>query len=232
MNRRHFPRFRHFSGAVVFRRPRLQAALMLFVLGGLFLTVSAPLPADADAEYTGHCDIRFFGTSTLHDFSGTVTSRPFRVTAAAGKSLYDILEKAKVIVEIKDMDTGNKLMNQNMYDMFEAETYPLITGSIADTPAGKTITARNIAAGDTVPLDISFHGQTNTVEAYIEKVRTEDTTTVVTGIFDLFLTDYGIEPPRFFLVLKVHDTVRVEVDVVTFRAEKKKPENAPSPETE
>lgn len=213
----------------VFRRLGREALFGILVLTGLFLVLSAVGPAVADSGYTGHCDIQFFGTSTFHNFSGTVTSQPFHTCADPEDTLFKLLRKAKVTVNIKDMDTGNSLMNRNMYKMFEAKDYPLITGIIADTPGEETITVQNIAIGDTIPLDITFHGHTNTIKAHIENIRTAAATTVVTGVFDLSLTDYGIEPPRFFLFMKVHDTVRVHVDVITCRVEKAEAANTPSP---
>jgi hypothetical protein len=197
------------------RRSLITITIFLYPI---ILALSLPCPTRADSviRYAGHCDIEFCGTSNLHDFSGTVTSRPFEIIATPSDDLYEILRTTEVEVEIKKMDTGIGLMNKNMYKMFEADTYPLITGTIADSPQNAAIAAIGIAPGESLPLAITLHGKTNTVNAAIEDVTQEkDGTTVITGVFDLSLTAYGIEPPTFFFIFKVGDTVHLRVKVVT-----------------
>lgn len=149
----------------------------------------------------GHCDIRFEGSATFKEFSGSATSLPFRVEVPEAATNLQQVGDVTVIVRVKDLDTGHSLMNRRMYAMFEAERYPLITGRVVkDAEHGRALSLRIRDRERLVPVEVKR----------VER-RTDS------GTFDMLFTvsldAFGLEAPTFMKVLRVHDKVHVKVHV-------------------
>jgi hypothetical protein len=199
------------------KKPRKSFAVIVLALG----TAASAFAIDV----IGHCEIEFFGTSTLKDFSGTVTSREFAAEFPENPTDLTPLRDRPVVVRVKDMDTGKRRMNQNMYKMFEADMFPFITGRLIETPAGKSaekITAISAAPDEgeekpplaTTYLKLRVRDQERIVEAKVTQLRRTAEKLSFDLEFNLLLTDFGITPPTFLKILKVGNHVRVETKVI------------------
>jgi len=71
--------------------------------------------------WTGTSDVRFKGSSTLHDFEGTVRAVPLEVTVTAGQG--GRIVSATSGVEVKRMSTDHPDRDKNMWAMFNAAAF-------------------------------------------------------------------------------------------------------------
>ncbi|MCF7853842.1 MAG: YceI family protein [Candidatus Pacebacteria bacterium] len=188
--------------------------MMKFVL--ILTLLFVMLPVGYAVEVRGWCDGAFYGTSTLHDFSGTVRSRPFTASFAEKQYGIEDLEGVPMRVRVRDMDTGNRRMNENMYKMFEVKKYPVITGTVAESRARETA-----SSGDTprrVTFAITIQDRTKHIDAAIKDVRRRGGRVETDVEFNVSLNAFGLKPPTFFGIFRVHDKVRVTMTIVLTEA--------------
>lgn len=80
--------------------------------------------------WEGQCAIRFNGYSNLHDFEGTVNSRPYPVDVvreADGSERWNV----KIEVPAVEMDTNNGKRDKNMRTLLKVVEFPLISGVVS-----------------------------------------------------------------------------------------------------
>lgn len=142
--------------------------------------------------------VTFAGTSTLHDFSGTVQSSDVACEASSNG-----VEMVTVRVPVMEMKTGHDGRDARMYKMFHADTHPLIEGQ-ADR---SSLTADGATA---VPLRMTLHGVTREVEAERSPAPSEGPSTVRLA-FALSLKAFDLEAPSVVGLIRVKDTVQVSV---------------------
>lgn len=181
------------------------ARVVTLIAASLLLPVFTD-PAAAEATGAGRklhgtATITFYGTSTLHDFSGMVPAQPFVLTLASNRWSAE----AKVLT--KEMSTANAKRDLKMWDMFAATKFPNIQGQVTDAPravSGETNATLHLRIRKTehdLPVEISqwtegaggvrFHAR-----------------------WDVSLKAYGLKPPSVLGLIRVGDRVRVEADVV------------------
>ncbi len=158
------------------------------------------------AVANGKASIKFEGTSTLHDFEGTVQAVPFKISVRkdAGK----LYATATVRVEIMNMTTDNKQRDKKMYKMFNIKKYTQIIGSMTDAPfpgVGKTAK---------IPLKLDMHGIKKTVTATVSECKLDDKQASGVLRFTVSLEDFGIKPPSIMGMIRVGNDVEVECDIV------------------
>src|SRR5512143_645841 len=86
------------------------------------------LPSAWAAEWKGSCDIRFRGSSSLHDFTGNVRCQPFHVGVQGVANGRMIVPSAEVAALAGEMDTGNNSRDRQMREMFQSDRFPRIRG--------------------------------------------------------------------------------------------------------
>ena len=89
--------------------------------------------------WTGTSDVRFKGTSTLHDFEGTVAGVPLEVLVKGEKESRVISASSEV--EVKRMSTAEKERDKNMWTMFKATAFQLIKITVPVTNGGKNLSS-------------------------------------------------------------------------------------------
>jgi hypothetical protein len=156
--------------------------------------------------------IRFSGTSTLHDFGGTLASQPFVLTLSSNTW------SAEADVLAAQMNTANDGRDRNMYKMFETNSYPNLHGSVTNAPMpghGST----NITLGFQIrdkkfdlPVRVdNWNETTGRIQFHTE--------------WDVSLEQYGLKPPSVMGIIRVGEKVHVEADVTV---DKSKPAPQPS----
>jgi polyisoprenoid-binding protein YceI len=176
----------------------------------LLLLLSAP-PAFA-GEVGGTCDVRFQGTSTLHDFSGKGVCMPFNasmVRDAAGRSF---LPSVEVEVPVAGMDTGNKSRDGQMREMFQADRFPRIRASVRDVDVGRLREEMGKDPEGKAPLDLLLR-----IRDVERKVRATAGNLEETGErvsfaleFPVSLKEFGLKPPSVLGIIRVGDKVSVK----------------------
>lgn len=175
---------------------------MLGLLPGLWILL-APMPARAEIR-TGHADIQFEATSTLHDFSGSVRSEPFDCRVAWDGPAAII--SATATVAVARLDTRHAKRDENMRNMFAAERFPLITG-ILDAARLEPPFPRQ------VPLRLTIRGHEQIIPATVESFQMAAGRLRFDLAWPLSLRQSRLSPPVILGFIRVGDTVRLHAQV-------------------
>jgi hypothetical protein len=157
-------------------------------------------------EVAGRCSVRFFGSSTLHDFEGTAPCALLAIDAPDRSGRY----AARAEVAIAEMKTGNDSRDKRMRQMFEAKRFPRIFATFASIdPAA--LRARQAGA---LTFQLAMHGVERAVTPTLESFsEVPNTSARFQASFALSLKDFGMEAPVVMGFLRVDDAVRVVVTV-------------------
>jgi len=179
----------------------------------VFLAVMPPAWAGG---WKGSCDIRFQGTSTLHDFTGNVQCQPFQVgveNVAGGKA---IIPGAEVAVLAAGMDTGIKTRDRQMRDMFQSDKFPRIRGVFGSIDPERIRRELQSGPGGRAPLDftLTIRDVVRPVHAVVSNLRETGPGVTFDVDYVVSLSDYRLVPPRvFFGVVRVDDKVSVKTTI-------------------
>jgi hypothetical protein len=204
-------------------RARFRALLLaVFVsLGAVESTAADPAPQDVQ----GRCEIRFFGSSTLHDFSGEVSARPFRLTphfdAADGRMWWT----GSIAVAVADMDTGIERRDRKMRAMFDADRFPHIGADLADVGSAALARARSGVESD-FDFSLTIRETRRPVTAKISNWTEAAGRASFEAEFELSLESFGLEVPPVLGLIRVGDAVRVRAQVSLDRVPGVEPETA------
>jgi len=162
-------------------------------------------------EIRGTCETRFLGSSTLHDFKGTGSCRPFSarlVRDAAGKS---VLPSVAVEVPVAGMKTGNDSRDGKMREMFQSDRFPAILATARDIDIdGLRERVRKGREGKT-PLEIvlAIRGVERKLQATVGGLKEEGSRVSFDIEFPVSLNDFGLKPPSVLGIIRVADKVVV-----------------------
>ncbi len=190
--------------------------LRAVILAGAAIAAFAPAPPALAETWGGSCEIRFRGTSNLHDFSGSARCQPFRIAVGLAPGGRTIVREAEVAVVADELETGNRTRDRQMREMLQAGRFPRIRGSFGTIdPEG---VRRGLASAPraTVPLDftLTIRDVGRPVHAVVRNVRESGAEVSFDVEYTLSLKDFHLSPPRaFFGLLKVGDAVVVTTAV-------------------
>ena len=171
-----------------------------WILAGLLLASQAhPVRAEV---WQGKADIEFQGTSTLHDFSGTVRARPFTLVGTLEESSATLGGTATVAVA--EMDTRHAKRDENIRKMFAADRFPLMTGAVDPIRVEP-------ATRPQLPLRLTVRDRTQTVPATLTRWQLEAGTLQFDLELVLSLRALGLSPPVLMGFIRVGDAVSVRI---------------------
>jgi YceI-like domain len=171
------------------------------------VAASATLRADV---WTGTSHVTFKGTSTLHDFEGTVPDVPLKVIVKKAGDTRVI--SATSNVEVVRMTTREKERDEKMWAMFRAPKFRLIQISVPETPES----ALRPSGGQpgTMPITLTMAGTENRVTGTVTQLRESGNTASFDLSFPVSLKAFNLDPPKALAgLVKVGDTVAVTVQV-------------------
>ncbi|NCD22658.1 MAG: YceI family protein [Spartobacteria bacterium] len=171
-----------------------------WILPGVLLASRAQ-PARTEV-WQGKADIEFQGTSTLHDFSGTVRTRPFTLVGTLDESAATLGGTATVAVA--EMDTRHAKRDENMRKMFAADRFPLLAGVLNPIRFEP-------AARPELPLHLTIRDQTQTVPATLTRWQRESETLQFDLNMVLSPRALGLSPPVLMGFIRVGDAVSVRI---------------------
>ena len=162
-------------------------------------------------DYHGSCGITFQGSSTLHDFSGTVPCQPFTLAVPASGEV----QAGKVSVAVAQMNTDNSARDKKLRGMFDHQKFPLIIGDYAGFNFEDTVRKAIASAPDQNSFDFNLRIRDieRPVHAALRHLKKEPQGLSFTLQFDLSLADFQLRPPSVLGLIRVADTVTVLVDV-------------------
>lgn len=168
------------------------------------LTAGLLLLASSQAgTFSGTASIEFKGTSTLHEFEGSVKARPFLATFREDAKTGRILVTASTEVKVLEMSTQNRKRDKNMFKMFDAKHHPLIHGALADAPIPTEGAAE-------IPLKIKIRDVEQELVATLSDFRREGDEASCRMVFSVSLSAFDLKAPSVMGLIRVGDTVTVE----------------------
>jgi hypothetical protein len=178
----------------------LPVVSLLLLLGGGQIAAAAGNDPAADRKLSAVASIRFQGTSTLHDFEGTVMSQPF-ILALSSNSW-----SAEADVLGNGMSTAHDGRDKNMKKMIETNKHPILHATVrsaAISPVAATNATLSLRIRDRL-LDLPVRISDWSENAETVRFRAS---------WELSLKQYGLKPPSVLGVIRVGDKVRLEAEV-------------------
>ena len=164
--------------------------------------------------WTGTSEVTFKGTSTLHDFKGTVRAVPLKVTAKGPPGSRVI--SATSDVEVTKMTTDEKDRDRNMWEMFKSSSFRFIKIVVPETAEARLRPAGGRPG--TMPVTMTMAGTTATVTGAVSNLRESATAAAFDLAFPVSLKAFNLKPPSTLGgLIKVGDTVEVTVHVTLAR---------------
>jgi polyisoprenoid-binding protein YceI len=189
-----------------FEKIRMKEILLAFAI--LLLTCPVLVRANA-ADWvvdSKASSVNFLVKSTLHDIHGTVGTIDGKLTLPDG----GLAATGETEVSVHSLATGNRSMDRNMYAMFEAKAFPVVTLKIISIDlsgvregADRQVVIRGL---------LTIHGVSREISIPAKAGR-DHGRYVCEGSFSVSLKDYEMRPPRM-LFLKVADQVLVHFSVI------------------
>lgn len=183
--------------------PRILALLTLVLLG---------LSATGRAEdWKGSCEVTFSGKSTLHDFEGTVSAKPFVVSLDQLEHPAQAHASSRVVVEAAKMDTDNDERDEKMHECMDVKTFPEIVVEVTDLAAADTkpVTGGAVPQPTVIPFVLDLKGKKQKVTGKVSDWKYDGDSISCTVTFPVSLKASNIKPPSVLGIVKVKDEIEV-----------------------
>ena len=115
--------------------------------------------------------------------------------------------KAELSLRVEQLSSGNRLEDRELQRRIDARRHPTIDGRLHH------MSKVNGSGRYRVAGDLTFHGVTRRYEDELVITPVDDRTLRVEGESSFDIRDFGMEPPRIFM-LRVHPDVKVRIEVV------------------
>jgi polyisoprenoid-binding protein YceI len=182
-------------------------------LVALSLLLAAAASADSTFDRAhGRCEIQFFATSTMRDFSGGADARPFLLSRHDGASGGPEWWSATVEVAVAELLTGYDQRDSDMHWMLDANDFPSI---VAEFPHIASEAYQGERLDEAVPLEfrLTIRDVTRPMSAKISHwVRSGDRASF-DAEFDVSASSFELKVPTLLGLLRVGDTITVRAHV-------------------
>ncbi len=175
----------------------------------LFLLTTS-LQADPTQVWSGKANIAFEGTSTLHDWRGTVEARPFETSVTLDAAGQPERVQAEVIVDAVKMDTAEPKRDENMRKAMKVSDYPLLKAEL-DVPANAI--APDLKTPTQLPLKLTLLGKTQSIVGTIRRFQQTKGKVSFDLDFPVSMKASGISVPSVLFFIRVGDGVKVRATV-------------------
>lgn len=187
------------------RSPIIAALAVLLAL--VRVTVAAAIETDlAAAALWGTCRIEFHGTSTLHDFDGSVPPRRFDLHPLPRGGGWS----ADVVVPVAEMDTGNGRRDANLREMLDSARYPEIRATFAAIDPTNARPARGDGPG-TLPFVLTIRDVSRPLVGQVAHWVESAEEVSFDVRFDVSLAEFGLAAPSVLGLVRVGDRVELLV---------------------
>lgn len=180
------------------------------ILLALVLSTGAQLMGAGTETWSGSADITFSGSSTLHDWAGKVSAKPFSTVISINDAGNPTRVQATITVESAKMDTAEPKRDENMRKAMKAADHPLISATI-DVPADKIAT--DLKTPTRLPMTLDLLGRSQQVTGLISNYKREGGKVSFDLDFPVSMKASGISVPSVLLFIRVGDAVQVHASV-------------------
>lgn len=157
-------------------------------------------------DLAAHADITFTGSSTLHDFEGRVSSKPFTAVFAEDQQTGKMTVTARTTVSVRDITTDNGKRDKNMYTMFDLDHFKLIEGALLNAAVAENAVTHAM-------LHLKIRNVEQDIEAALSNLKRAGDSFTCTMTFPVSLADFNLKAPSVLGVIRVDDVVQVECTV-------------------
>jgi hypothetical protein len=196
------------------RFPR-RVALLILLATGLLLFTGPGLYAQN--PWKGSCEIKFSGTSTLHDFTGTVSAEPFTVSVTGIADPATAQLAGVVKVKAVDMDTAKPKRDKKMRDSMDVTTHTDITVTLLkglNTTLTKPVTESGQPRPTQIPFTLTLLGKDQQKVGTVSDWKYSDGVASFKVSFSVSLKTSGIKVPAVLGFVRVGDEIKVEANLV------------------
>jgi polyisoprenoid-binding protein YceI len=183
------------------RIPFLKYICILAVLGSGLATANAQT-----VEANAKAAIVFKGTSTLHDFEGSVSTRPFTAFFSADPATGQLRVTATAALNVSEMNTDNKQRDKNMMKLLEQKNFSTISATLQEATIPTTGTNQAV-------LRVKIRDIEQNVTATLSEWKRDGNHASCKMTFQVSLTAFGLKPPSIMGVIRVGDTVNIECTI-------------------
>jgi hypothetical protein len=187
--------------------------MFLRLLSVFCVTLATGIGAASDpssAVWSGNARITFSGTSTLHDWSGTVPARPFTLQVQSSPDGRPLHLRSRVVIDAAKMDTADKRRDAVMYRCLKVTEHPRIEALI-DVPAVKV--ASDGKTPSRLPMTLTLLGKPYPLVATVRNWRLTGDRAEFDLHCEVSLSTAGIEVPSVLWLIRVGDVIRLHVAV-------------------
>jgi hypothetical protein len=181
------------------------AVLRRLVAGAALLLGLCSFAAAEPSHLDGAATIRFTGSSTLHEFSGTAPPAAFVVEQAADGSF-----AATVDVPTAGLTTDNSWRDSNMRAMLHADSNPVVRAIFS------AVVPDVVKENGRLPFRLRIASVERELVAEVSGWEQGADRAALDARFTVSLDGFGLTAPGA-LFMRVDDAVRVEVHVVLTR---------------
>ena len=163
-------------------------------------------------ELKGNCELRILGTSTLHDFAGTVRCQPFPLSLVGGSDGRMVIPEVEISVLVEEMDTRNKTRDKQMREMFQNEKFQRIQAVLSNLDPDKIRQEmrKDPNGKGTLEFILKIRDVERRIQAVIGNLREISGRVSFDAEFPVSLKEYNLTPPTvFFGIVRVGDKVTV-----------------------
>jgi polyisoprenoid-binding protein YceI len=176
----------------------------------------SPAAKQESSTWAGTGQIVFSGSSSLHDFTGHVSTQAIRLNLSPSTPKGGLAEfSAAANVSAASMSTDSAKRDQNMWIMMGVSQYPTISGKVDRVVVQPDGTATGYG-------ELTMHGITQKLPFTLTNWQRNSSQLSFHGRGQVSLSQYALKPPSVMGVIKVADTVVVDIDVMA------QPEAAPA----
>ena len=192
--------------------------VLLLLAAGLFTSPDLY----AQSPWKGSCDIQFFGTSTLHDFSGTVSAEPFTVSVTGIDDPATTQLAGVVKVKAANMDTAKPKRDKKMHVSMDVATFTDITVTLPkgmNTTLTKPATESGQPRPTQIPFTLTLLGKDQQMVGTVSDWKYSEGVASFKVSFSVSLKTSGIKVPAVLGVVRVGDEIKVEASLVLLSPE-------------
>ncbi|MES2598200.1 MAG: YceI family protein [Verrucomicrobiota bacterium] len=186
----------------------MKSAPFLFLL--LALLCRQEVKADTAQKWSGTAEITFSGTSTLHDWAGKVSAKPFTTTVSLDEAGKPTRVQATVAVAAAQMDTAEPKRDENMRKAMKAVDYPLIS-AVIDASAGSIASDSKTPA--LLPMTLTLLGKSQKITGVVSRYQRQEGKVTFDLDFPVSMKASDISVPSVLLFIRVGDVVKVHATV-------------------
>ncbi len=184
---------------------------ILLFLASLFFLAWSQAVSDVPLSIKSG-SVKLSGGSTLHDWSASTSNISGTFEVDAGQfdkpvsEMTSLFKKTEVRIPVTSLHSGTKGLDENMYEALKSGQYSNIKYSLLES---------SVSGGNMwIKGNLTIAGVQKTIEMNVKINKDNNGNLKISGTKDLYMTDFGIEPPSvMFGTIKADNQVTISFNL-------------------